>query len=53
MDAGEPDTLKESTTRLNVIFWKISAISEVKIFMSRKEWIPINRRIVRSKCKKP
>ena len=49
MDAGETETLKEAMTRLNGNLWKMSAISEVKNFLSRKAWIPTKRIVVKSK----
>ena len=52
-DSGEPDTLKESTIRPNGHLWKISDISEVNNFLSRKEWILIKKRIVKEKGRNP
>ena len=48
-DAGEPETLKEAMTRPNVHLWKISAISEVNNFLSRKACIPTKRSVVKFK----
>ena len=33
--------------------WRISAISEVKTFLSRKSWIPTKRSVVKDKSRKP
>ena len=52
-DAGEPETLKESITRSNGHLWKMSAISEVKNFLSRKAWILIKKIILKANGRKP
>ena len=49
---GEPEILKEAMTGPNGHLWKISAISEVNNFMSRKSWIPTKRSVVKSKERK-
>ena len=51
MDSGEPDTIKEMMTRPNGHFWKVSAISEVNNFLSRKTWIPTKRSAVKAKVR--
>ena len=38
-DSGEPETLKEVMTRPNGHLWKMSTMSEVNNFLSRKAWI--------------
>ena len=53
MDAGETETLKESITRSNGYLWKMSAIYEVKNFLSRKAWIMIKRNILKAKGRNP
>ena len=53
MDAGDPETLKEATTRSNGHLWEISAIYEVKTFLSRKAWITIKKIILKAKGGKP
>ena len=40
-------------TRPNGNLWKMSAISEVNNFLSRKAWIPTKRIVVKSKGRKP
>ena len=52
-EAGEPETLKESTTRPNGHLWKMSAIYEVNNFLSRKAWIPTKISAVKSKDGNP
>ena len=47
-DAGEPETLNEAMTSQNVHIWKMSAISKVKLFLSRKAWIPTKKAVVNS-----
>ena len=49
MDEGEPETLKEAMTTSNGHLWKMSAISEVKNFLSRKAQIPIKKIISKAK----
>ena len=49
MDAGEPKTLKEAVTRSNLHQWKMSAISEVKHFLSIKAQITITKIILKAK----
>ena len=39
--------------RPNGILWKISAVSEVNNYLSRKSWILINRSKVKAKVKNP
>ena len=51
-DSGEPDTLKEAMTRPNRHLWKMSAISEVNNFLSRKAWIPTKRSVIKAKGRK-
>ena len=51
-DAGEPETLKEAMTRSNRNLCKISDISEVYIFLSRKAWIPKKEAFVKGLRKK-
>ena len=51
--AGEPDTLKEVMTMPNGYLYKISEISEVNHFLSRKAWIPTKISVVKSKGRKP
>ena len=53
MDAGETETLKESMSRPNIHFCKISAISEVNHFLLRNAWNIINRIKIISKVRKP
>ena len=53
MDAVEPDTLKEPMTKPSGNLWQMSEISEVKTFLSRKAWILIKIRTVKSKCRNP
>ena len=53
MDAGEPKTLKEEMSRPRRNLWKMSDISEVNNFLSRKAWILINRSTVKAKNSKP
>ena len=52
-DAREPETLKESITSSNGHLWKMSEISEVKTFLSRKAWIRIKKIILKAKVRKP
>ena len=52
-DAGEPETLMEAMTRQNGHLWKMSAISEVIVFLSIKAWILTKRSIVKYKGIKP
>ena len=52
-DSGDPETLKEALTKPNGHFWKMSAISEVSNFLSRKAWIPKKISAVKSKGRKP
>ena len=40
-------------TRPNEHLWKMSVISEVKYFLSRKAWIPTKRSIVKEKGRNP
>ena len=49
MDPVEPNTLKESMTSPNGHQWKMSTISEVKEFLSRKAWILTKRSVVKAK----
>ena len=51
-DSGEPYTLKESTTSPNGHVCKMSAISEVNNFLSRKAWIPTKRSAAKAKYRK-
>ena len=51
-DSGEPDTLKEAMTRPNGHLWKMSSISEVNNFLSRKAWIPTKRSVIKAKGRK-
>ena len=46
-DAGEPETLTEAMTRPNGHLWKMSAISEVRNFLSRKACILTKRSAVK------
>ena len=50
---GEPETLKEAMPRPNGYLRKNSAISEVKIFKSRKAWILRKRSVLKAKVRKP
>ena len=52
-DVGKPDTLKEEKSIPNGHLWKISTISELKNFLSRKAWITTNRIKAKAKCRKP
>ena len=51
--AGDPETLKEAMTRPNGNLWKMSEISEVKSFLSRKAWILKKRSAIKSKGRNP
>ena len=50
---GEPETLKEAMPRPNGYLRNISAISEVKTFLSRKAWILRKRSVLKAKVRKP
>ena len=52
-DDGEPETLKEAMTSTNGNLWKMSSISEVNNFLSRKAWISTKRSAVKYKGRKP
>ena len=52
-DAREPETLKESMSRPSGHLCKMSVISEVNHFLSRKACIVINIITVKEKCIKP
>ena len=39
-------------TRPNGNLWKMSAMSEVKFFLSRKAWIPTKRSVLKAKVRK-
>ena len=45
----EPETPEEEMARPNGHLWKMYAISEVNIFLSRKAWILTNIRVVKAK----
>ena len=51
--SGEPETLKEAMTRPNGNLWKMSEISEVKSFLSRKAWILKKISAIKSKGRNP
>ena len=53
MNSREPNTIKETMSRPNGNLWKMSAISTVNKFLSRKAWIAIKRIKVKSKGGKP
>ena len=44
-ESVEPETLKEAMTRTNRHLWKMSTISEVNNFLSRKAWITTKRSV--------
>ena len=50
---GEPENLKEAMSRPNRHLWKISAISEVNNFLSRKTWVTINILKLKAKGSNP
>ena len=52
-DPGDPNTQKEAMSRPNGHLWKMSAISDLNNFQSRKALIPIQRIKVKSKSRKP
>ena len=52
-DSGQPDTLKEAMTRQNGHLWKMSVISEVNNFLSRKAWIPTKKSLMKEKGRNP
>ena len=53
MDIGEPDNLKEAMKRPNIHLWKMSDISEVQNFLSRKTGITIKIIILKAQGRNP
>ena len=53
MEAGAPEALKEAMKIPNVNLWKMSDISEVSNFLSRKAWIRTKRIVVEAKGRIP
>ena len=51
-DSGEPDTLKEAMKIPIEYLWKMSEISEVNNFLTRKAWIPMERSVIKAKGRK-
>ena len=53
MEAGETKTLKEAIYRPIENLWKMSTVSEIRIFLSGKVWIMIKKSKVKAKGSKP